>query len=74
MEDLKAQNVPIDTNFCAKVTDFGLSAKRHIGAVGTPYWMAPELLKGTSDNTAASDIYAHGIVRENCYDKSSMMY
>jgi serine/threonine protein kinase len=65
--DLKAQNVLIDTNFCAKVTDFGLSSKKQIGAVGTPYWMAPELLKGLSSNTAASDIYAFGMVIYEIY-------
>jgi serine/threonine protein kinase len=60
--DLKSHNVLIDTNFCAKVADFGLSAKKQIGAVGTPYWMAPELLKGETTNIAASDVYAFGIV------------
>lgn len=29
---------------------------------GTPYWMAPELLEGRSTNTAASDVYAFGII------------
>lgn len=65
--DLKAQNVLIDTNFCAKVTDFGLSGKKQIGAVGTPYWMSPELLLGESVNSAASDIYAYGMVMYEIY-------
>jgi len=29
---------------------------------GTPYWMAPELLRGESTNTAASDAYSFGII------------
>jgi len=65
--DLKGQNVLIDNNFCAKVTDFGLSGKRTIGAVGTPYWMAPELLNRTTTNTAASDLYAYGVVIYEIY-------
>ena len=65
--DLKAQNVLVDNNFCAKVTDFGLSAKYQAGAVGTPYWMSPELLKGLTGNSAASDIYAFGIVVYEIY-------
>jgi serine/threonine protein kinase/ABC-type phosphate/phosphonate transport system substrate-binding protein len=65
--DLKAQNVLIDSNFCAKVTDFGLSGKKQIGAVGTPYWMSPELLNGTEVNSAASDIYAYGMVMYEIY-------
>lgn len=65
--DLKAQNVLIDTNFCAKVTDFGLSGKRHNGAVGTPYWMSPELLSGESPNSTASDIYAYGMIIYEIY-------
>lgn len=72
--DLKAKNVLIDSNFRAKVTDFGLSAKKQNSASGTPYWMAPELLRGESSNNAKSDVYAFGILiyemfsRENPYE------
>jgi serine/threonine protein kinase/ABC-type phosphate/phosphonate transport system substrate-binding protein len=69
--DLKANNVLIDSNFCAKVTDFGLFGKKHIGAVGTPYWMAPDLLNGTNTNSAASDVYAYGIVIYESYSGRS---
>lgn len=32
------------------------------GLSGTPYWMAPELLLQKTGNTAASDVYAFGII------------
>lgn len=32
------------------------------GPPGTPYWMAPELLLQKTGNTAASDVYAFGII------------
>ena len=67
--DLKSKNVLIDSNFRAKVCDFGMTAKAKTGAHGTPYWMAPELLLGTSTNNAMSDIYAFGILLYEVYSR-----
>lgn len=67
--DLKAQNVLVDSKFRAKVADFGLSQKKQVGATGTPYWMAPELLRRESENTAASDVYSFGIILYEVYSR-----
>jgi len=50
-------------------TDFGLSAKKYVGAAGTPFWMAPELLSGESTNTDASDVYSFGIILYELYSR-----
>ena len=49
--DLKASNILVDSRFRAKVADFGLSQKRKVGAAGTPYWLAPEIIRGETSNT-----------------------
>jgi serine/threonine protein kinase len=58
--DLKSHNILVDNHFRAKVADFGLSQKRNLGGTGTPYWMAPELLRNETVNTTASDVYSFG--------------
>ena len=64
--DLKGLNVLVDRNLGAKVVDFGLTAvKLFHGSpvVGTPYWMAPELLTRTGAvATKAADVYSFAIV------------
>jgi serine/threonine protein kinase len=67
--DLKAQNILVDSKFRAKVADFGLSQKKGVGAAGTPFWMAPELLSGKSKNSAASDVYSFGIILYEVYSR-----
>ena len=36
---------------------------------GTPFWMAPELLRGESNNTAATDVYSFGIILYEVYSR-----
>lgn len=67
--DLKAQNILVDGKFRAKVADFGLSQKKNIGGTGTPFWIAPELLRGESSNTTCSDIYSFGIVLYEAFSR-----
>jgi len=60
-KDLKAGNVLVDDKFRAKITDFGLSMKGAKGMIGTPFWMAPELLRGEK-HTTKTDVYAFAIL------------
>eukprot|EP00980_Cylindrotheca_fusiformis_P008653 scaffold1844_cov124-Cylindrotheca_fusiformis.AAC.2 len=68
--DIKSANILVDSRFRAKVADFGLSHDKYVnGITGTAYWMAPELLRGESGNTTASDVYAFGIVLYEIYSR-----
>lgn len=64
--DLKASNILVDERFRAKVSDFGLTQKRNVGAFGSPFWMAPEVLRKETGNTAESDVYAYGMCDMYC--------
>ncbi|GKY96680.1 hypothetical protein MPSEU_000627600 [Mayamaea pseudoterrestris] len=67
--DLKAANILVDNRFRAKVADFGLSQKKNLGGTGTPFWMAPELLRKESANTAATDVFSFGIILYEVYSR-----
>jgi serine/threonine-protein kinase len=70
--DVKPSNVLIDGEDRAQLADFGLATARdwtrltRDGAlVGTPHYVAPELVAG-DQATAASDVYSLGCVAYHC--------
>ncbi|CAB9524010.1 activated protein kinase catalytic subunit alpha-1 [Seminavis robusta] len=67
--DMKAKNILIDSRFRAKVADFGLSTKKKNGLSGTPFWMAPEYLRGKSEYNPSCDIYSFGIIMYEIYGR-----
>lgn len=67
--DLKAKNVLVDRKFRAKVADFGLSQRKYGVIAGTPHFMAPELLSGTTTSNAATDTYAFGMLLYEAYSR-----
>ncbi|KAG7384806.1 hypothetical protein PHYPSEUDO_002192 [Phytophthora pseudosyringae] len=63
--DLKSKNILLTDTLEAKIIDFGVSRSRTDGfmtaGVGTPYWIAPEILEGKR-YTEQADIYSFGVV------------
>eukprot|EP01006_Ploeotia_vitrea_P040268 TRINITY_DN66418_c10_g1_i1.p1 TRINITY_DN66418_c10_g1~~TRINITY_DN66418_c10_g1_i1.p1 ORF type:complete len:1178 (+),score=714.93 TRINITY_DN66418_c10_g1_i1:110-3643(+) len=63
--DLKSDNLLVSTDWAVKVADFGLTRfmtqKKAMTQVGTPMWMAPEIIMGKK-YTEKADVYAFGII------------
>jgi len=69
--DLKPANVLVDSNYSAMISDYGISRAINFAGsegnmtlgVGTPIYMAPELLKEGNKNYANEvDVYSFGII------------
>ena len=68
--DLKADNVLLDRDMIAKVSDFGLSkadalitsAPTKSSKVGTPAWQSPEELYAEDEIDEKCDVYSFGIL------------
>mmetsp|Transcript_10342 Transcript_10342/g.22762 ORF Transcript_10342/g.22762 Transcript_10342/m.22762 type:complete len:1423 (+) Transcript_10342:125-4393(+) len=69
--DLKGRNILIDSRFRAKLCDFGLSTKNKNFITGTPYWLAPEYLRGQSGYTTACDVYSVAIIFYEIYSRKT---
>lgn len=70
--DVKPSNVLLDSEGTAALADFGLARAvdstritREGEILGTPHYLAPELIAG-SESTRASDLYALGCVLYEC--------
>ncbi|PFH54052.1 hypothetical protein AMATHDRAFT_53856 [Amanita thiersii Skay4041] len=64
--DIKGANILTDKNGTVKLADFGVASNtaggvRDDAVVGSPYWMAPEVIE-QSGATTASDIWSVGCV------------
>lgn len=71
--DLKSENLLIDENMNCKVADFGIctfkcSTDYTMTSVGTPIYMAPEIICKTSRAyTTKVDVYSFGILLVEMY-------
>jgi len=59
--DIKGANLLVDINGVVKLADFGMAkhlstAAPNLSLKGTPYWMAPEVVRATLDKNAGYDL------------------
>jgi len=65
--DIKSANILITSDGLVKLCDFGVSAQlettvnKTFTQIGTPYWMAPEVIEAKSGHNTKADIWSFGI-------------
>lgn len=71
--DLKPANVLFDSEDCVLVSDFGLarstsdpSVTKSGSLLGTPAYLAPEVVSGSAGHTTGTDVYALGVILFEC--------
>jgi len=64
--DIKLENILVDKSMNIKLADFGFATNDHIDRLdsflGSPAYMAPEILEGKIYNGKKTDIFALGVV------------
>lgn len=66
--DLKSSNIMLDENMRVKIGDFGLSKvysllneKESPNRIGTPHWMAPEIMN-KKEYKESADVFSYGMI------------